>query len=143
MLGPAGGTRAWRRLVAAVLARDGYVCQMKRDGHRCGAPATTANHIVHRALGGPDTLDNLEAACVPCNLRDGGLLRGRAGLALVAHHNVTVALVALLDRHGVPHDAGRRAALDAIARHSSHPYRNTQVDAAVRYRRHRGPLTRI
>jgi HNH endonuclease len=41
----------------------------------CGAPATTADHWpVSRVDGGPDTLDNLVAACVPCNCGRGATM---------------------------------------------------------------------
>lgn len=142
-LTPAGGSREWRRLVVATLVRDGYVCRMMRDGHRCGAPATTANHIVARALGGTDTLDNLEAACVPCNLRAGAKLRGAAGEQLVAAHNRIIAAVQLLDRYGVPVEAGRREAGAALTTATGHPWHPATIDHACRYRRARGPLTRV
>lgn len=147
-LTPAGGSRAWRRLVAATLDRDGYACQMivtvpGAGGRRCGAPATTADHIVPRALGGADVLANLQAACVPCNLAAGAKLAGRAGADVVRAHNAIVALVALMDRTGVPTGAGRRLALAIIGRHAAHPFRRVDLDAACRFRRHRGPLTRV
>ena len=142
-LTPAGGTRAWRRLVVAVLDRDGYVCQMDRDGHRCSAPATTANQIVAREMGGLDVMDNLEAACVPCNLRAGAKLRGAAGDQLVAVHNGIIAAVQLLDRFGAPCDTGRREAARLLQAHTGHPWRSTILDHACRYRRRRGPLTRV
>ena len=63
-----GGSAA-QRLTAAVLERDGRVC------HWCGGFATSADHYpVARCDGGPDTLDNLVAACMPCNQRRGGQL---------------------------------------------------------------------
>jgi hypothetical protein len=127
------------------LVRDGYICRLTRDGHPCGAPATTADHIIQRWLGGLDELSNLQASCVPCNLGKGGgpLLRGRAGTDLVAKHNTLIAIVKLLDRSGVPVAAGRRVALSALAAVSLHPWRSAEVDAACRYRRQRGPLTRV
>ena len=52
-----GGSRPWRRMVATVLRRDNGICWI------CGQPgADTADHLLPRALGGPDTLDNLRAA---------------------------------------------------------------------------------
>lgn len=65
MTAPAFGGRPWRRLVAAVLKRDGHTCAY------CRGRATTADHIVPRSRGGPNTMDNLRAACRPCNLRRG------------------------------------------------------------------------
>lgn len=52
-----------------VLARDRYVCQLAYPG--CHGRATEADHIVPRLFGGPDTLDNLRAACAHCNRRRG------------------------------------------------------------------------
>ena len=43
------------------LVRDGFRCRY------CGAHATTADHIVAKALGGSDHLSNLVAARWPCN----------------------------------------------------------------------------
>ena len=64
-----GSTPAWRRLRAAVLARDRYRCQI--EGPRCLGKATTADHIVPKSQGGLDRPDNLRAACVPCNAERG------------------------------------------------------------------------
>jgi len=55
-------TRArWKRLRLQVLDRDGYRC------HWCGGYATVADHLLPKALGGPDDLGNLVAACWRCN----------------------------------------------------------------------------
>lgn len=53
-----GSSRAWRRLRAAVLARDRYRCR------RCGQGASPgheleAHHVIPRALGGRDHTANL------------------------------------------------------------------------------------
>lgn len=58
-------TRARRKIRAAVLERDGWICQ------RCGAPATDAGHLVAESHGGPYTPDNLQAECTRCNRGDG------------------------------------------------------------------------
>lgn len=50
-----------------VLHRDNYLCQICKD-----AEATEADHIWPRRVGGKDTLDNLQAACGPCNKAKGG-----------------------------------------------------------------------
>lgn len=52
-----GSTRAWRRLVAEVVARDHGIC------HVClGPEADSADHDpIPKAAGGPDTLANLKA----------------------------------------------------------------------------------
>lgn len=55
----------------AVLERDGWRCQVVRDGFRCGRPATHVDHIVPLAAGGGDELSNLRAACATCNLARG------------------------------------------------------------------------
>lgn len=68
---PWGGSRA-KRLKLAVLSRDyddrlGYA-----PCFHCGAPATSADHYpVPRSEGGADALDNLVAACLPCNVARG------------------------------------------------------------------------
>jgi HNH endonuclease len=52
---------AWKRLSAAVLNRDNYVCRY------CGGRATTADHVVPKSKGGSDAMSNLVAACRSCN----------------------------------------------------------------------------
>lgn len=54
-----------RRLRRIVLERDRYRC------HWCGGRATQADHVIAKALGGPTVLDNLVAACGPCNVERG------------------------------------------------------------------------
>jgi hypothetical protein len=68
-----GSTRRWRKIRAAVLARDRHTCQC------CGAPATEVDHIIGRrewALsdrkGWVDSPGNLAASCLPCNRAKGG-----------------------------------------------------------------------
>jgi 5-methylcytosine-specific restriction endonuclease McrA len=59
-------TRAWRNLRLAVLDRDLWLCQIKGDG--CTHHATTVDHIVARADGGPMwDPGNLRGACRRCN----------------------------------------------------------------------------
>lgn len=61
------GTQLPRRVVAAVIERDGGICQL------CGQPgADTADHVLARALGGTDDLDNLQAAHGRCNRAKAG-----------------------------------------------------------------------
>jgi 5-methylcytosine-specific restriction protein A len=57
-------TRAWGRLRRLVLDRAGGRCE------RCGAVADDAHHLVARARGGADTLDNLEALCEDCHAEE-------------------------------------------------------------------------
>lgn len=60
-----GGALALR-ITRAVLARYGTTC------HLCGRPgATTADHIIPRSRGGPDTVDNCRPAHLRCNQRRG------------------------------------------------------------------------
>lgn len=68
------------RLTIAVLDRDTDPALGYAPCRWCGAVATTADHWpVARSDGGPDTLDNLVAACKPCNssrgARHGNYLR--------------------------------------------------------------------
>lgn len=70
-LTPTGSTRAWRRLRAFILHRDGYSCRVPVAGDAdqlCGAYATHVDHIIRRRDGGTDHPDNLRAACRDCNL---------------------------------------------------------------------------
>ncbi|WP_194922942.1 HNH endonuclease [Catenulispora pinisilvae] len=60
-----GSTRAWRKLRASILDRDGWRC------HWCGAVATTVDHVVPRAAGGDDSPGNLVASCSRCNCSRG------------------------------------------------------------------------
>lgn len=64
-----GSTRAWRRVRAAVLARDGHRCQIKRD-RVCRTVADCVHHTAGRAVTGDDPA-HLVAACTPCNLAVG------------------------------------------------------------------------
>jgi 5-methylcytosine-specific restriction endonuclease McrA len=65
---------AWQRVRLVVLERDGYVCQW------CGAAATTVDHVVELAAGGDRLeLDNLVAACRPCNGRRSARVRRTIG----------------------------------------------------------------
>jgi len=62
---PAWASSYATRLTRLVLQRDGAVC------HYCGAPATTADHLVARSLGGSDEPANLVACCTHCNYSKG------------------------------------------------------------------------
>lgn len=64
----AGSTAAWRRTRAAVLARDGYRCQIKLE--RCTTRATCVHHIRGREVSGDDPTQ-LVAACESCNQQVG------------------------------------------------------------------------
>jgi len=60
-------TTAWRRVRKYVLARDGYMCQL-RCSKNCKGTANSADHI-RRPEDGGAIFDpqNLQAACVSCN----------------------------------------------------------------------------
>lgn len=58
------GTK-WEALRLQVLQRDQYVCQLQFGG--CEGEANTVDHVIAKANGGTDTLDNLVAACRTCN----------------------------------------------------------------------------
>lgn len=62
-----GSTRAWRKTRAFVLERDGYRCQVQREG--CTTVATHAHHLDGKEFG--DDPDRLVAACAYCNLAEG------------------------------------------------------------------------
>jgi 5-methylcytosine-specific restriction endonuclease McrA len=51
---------------ARVFARDGFCCVNCGTGERL-----TVDHIVAKALGGSDALDNLQTLCASCNSRKG------------------------------------------------------------------------
>ena len=60
------GARAWRRLVAQIVERDGGRCRL------CGRPgADSADHVKRLADGGSDEPSNLRAAHVACNRQRG------------------------------------------------------------------------
>lgn len=61
--GQGRGGRPWQRLKHAVHVRDGWTC--------CKCQRVTMNlecdHIVNKAQGGTDDLDNLQSLCKPCH----------------------------------------------------------------------------
>jgi 5-methylcytosine-specific restriction protein A len=60
-----GYGRRWERLRKLVLARD----PLCRIGNLCGGMgiSTEADHIVPRARGGDDSMENLQGACHACH----------------------------------------------------------------------------
>lgn len=52
---------AYRRVRDAVLDRDEYTCRY------CGGPADTVDHIIPVAHREDNSMENLVAACMPCN----------------------------------------------------------------------------
>lgn len=63
------GGRKVQDLRRKVLARDQCTCQ--RCGRRRPPSQMHVDHITPRMMGGPDTLDNLQALCAKCNLEKG------------------------------------------------------------------------
>ena len=134
-----GSTARWRRIRAWVLERDRNVCQKIVDGHVCGAYADTVGHIVRREHGGGDEPANLHAECGPCNYGE----RPAPSAALARPSLTQLGIARVLDTVGLSTSAGRRQALDALAKAlPANRFRSADVDTACRYRRHRGPLTR-
>lgn len=137
-----GSTRRWRTIRDAILRRDGFRCQMIRDGARCGRPAGDVNHKIRRADAPPgfplDAASNLEAACTHCNRGD---RPGRITLP-PAPTMAQVAIANILDTAGIPYTAGRKLARPVLTA-AGHPWRNRDIDAACRWRRYRGPLIRV
>jgi len=75
----------WRRAVRpAVLARDGYRCQVETaPGRICGRFAREAGHRTALVDGGePYQLGNLEAQCRTHNAADGGRIARRRALVV-------------------------------------------------------------
>jgi 5-methylcytosine-specific restriction protein A len=60
----------WTRLRAMQLTLFPYCVD-------CGARATDADHVIPRALGGPDALGNLQSRCGPCHHKRTGRMSGR------------------------------------------------------------------
>lgn len=56
---------AWQTIRRIVLGRDDHTCEY------CGAKATHVDHVYPVSRGGSNDLDNLVAACAPCNMSKG------------------------------------------------------------------------
>lgn len=54
---------AWRKTRLRILARDGYLCQIRSKG--CLTEATCVDHIL--GVGVSEADEHLRAACKPCN----------------------------------------------------------------------------
>ena len=134
-----GSTSRWRRIREAVLQRDRHICRKVVDGHLCGAYANTVGHIIRREHGGGDEPENLRAECELCNYGE----RPPTAAAPARPSLTQLGIARVLDTVGLPTSAGRRQALDALAKAlPANRFRSADVDTACRYRRHRGPLTR-
>ncbi|MGK3947422.1 HNH endonuclease [Microbacterium sp. K2] len=59
------GGRASQSLTRLVLETYGRVCWLQLPG--CTGIATTKDHVIPHAAGGPDTLENMRPACKSCN----------------------------------------------------------------------------
>jgi len=53
-----------------VCARDRHICAYQRPG-LCQGRATTVDHVIPKAQGGPNTWENVVAACRACNHKKG------------------------------------------------------------------------
>jgi len=73
---PVSPDTIWRRIRRTIFERDSYTCRY------CGAPAQHVDHVHPRSQGGGDELDNLVAACAPCNLSKGARTPQEAGMTL-------------------------------------------------------------
>lgn len=61
-----GYGHAWRQRRADVLARDHFLCQVcLKNGYV--TPATAVDHIINKASGGTDDMDNLQSICHACH----------------------------------------------------------------------------
>lgn len=61
-------TKTHRDRRLRVLKRDRYLCQLRYQDV-CIGEATIADHTLALALGGRDTDDAMQAACLPCHNR--------------------------------------------------------------------------
>lgn len=55
----------WNKTRTRVLERDGHKCVV------CGNPATQVDHIIPKAVGGSDEMNNLQAMCQTHNAKKG------------------------------------------------------------------------
>lgn len=61
-----------KSLKEEVFKQKGIYCWIQRPG--CTVRATTVDHVIPKALGGEDHIDNLRPACGRCNSVLGGEL---------------------------------------------------------------------
>lgn len=66
------GRKIPEKLRRQVFERDNYQCQIRFD-ERCVGIATQIDHIICWADGGTNSVDNLRAACQPCNAKRGSI----------------------------------------------------------------------
>ena len=78
--------RVWARIRVVVLVRDHYECQIRLHG--CKHKATQVDHIISLMDGGTDELENLQAACAPCNKRKGAGFLERNAAPDASHQEI-------------------------------------------------------
>lgn len=61
-----GYGHTWRKLRIQVLKRDNYLCVAHMAKGQL-VEATDVDHIVNKANGGTDDMDNLQSLCSPCH----------------------------------------------------------------------------
>ncbi len=77
-----GYGHAWRKRRVIVLERDGYLCVYCSKQGKI-EEATDVDHIINKAVGGTDDLDNLQSLCAACHKdKTYKESRGRAGKKL-------------------------------------------------------------
>lgn len=74
----------------AVLARDGHRCAY------CQRAATTVDHVIPKARGGPNTFANTVAACLRCNNKKGSRTLAEVGWVLPFTPGVPTGVEALV-----------------------------------------------
>lgn len=62
---------AWEALRKTVISNYGGVCV------KCGNEANHVDHILPKAIGGEDSLENLQLLCAKCNTTKGARLEGK------------------------------------------------------------------
>src|SRR5262245_9072819 len=67
----------WAAIRLEVLERDNWLCRY------CGAAANAVDHIIARTRGGTNDMENLVAACKPCNSRKRDRTPEEAGMSLI------------------------------------------------------------
>lgn len=135
------GTRQWGVIRTYVLDRDRHLCKMMVDGHVCNAYADTVQHVIRREHGGTDELSNLIAACAGCNYSERSTIAPAPPTRLSAR---AVLVVQALDSVGAATTVGRTRAIPILRRiRPAERFSWEDIDAACRWRRHRGPLGRL
>lgn len=56
----------WRKIRTQVLKRDAYLCVACKQAGRY-VPATDVDHVISKANGGTDELENLQSLCKKCH----------------------------------------------------------------------------